>query len=146
MWREKLMILEDLFGNTTRIKILEELLSKWGEFLSVEEISRMADVSKKSVYVHMAKLEDIGVLDVQKEGSKKYRLNQTDERALALALIESNEYSRQLNNFNMSFESNCESSVLTVYDTIENDFNDLNLFVVEPVKDNSKFLSITICD
>lgn len=140
------MILEDLFGNTTRIKILEELLSKWGEYLSVEEISRMADVSRKSVYIHMAKLEDIGVLDVQKEGSKKFRLNQNDERALALALIESKEYSRQLDNFNVSFESSIEKSSLTVYDVTENSFNDSTLFVVEPVEDNSKFLSITICD
>ena len=138
------MILEDLFGNTTRIKILEELLSKWGEYLSVEEISRMADVSKKSVYIHMAKLEDIGVLDVQKDGSKRYRLNQNDERALALALIESNEYSRQLNDFNMPFESSYEHSLFTSYDVTENDFDDSNLFVVEPITNNTKFLNISM--
>ncbi len=138
------MILEDLFGNTTRIKILEELLSKWGEYLSVEEISRMADVSRKSVYIHLAKLEDIGVLDVQKEGSKKFRLNQNDERALALALIESKEYSRQLNNFNVSFESSIGNPSLTVYDVTENNFNDSTLFVVEPVEDYAEFLNISI--
>ena len=138
------MILEDLFGNTTRIKILEELLSKWGEYLSVEEISRMADVSKKSVYIHMAKLEDIGVLDVQKDGSKRYRLNQNDERALALALIESNEYSRQLNDFNMPFESSYEHSLFTSYDVTQNDFDDSNLFVVEPITNNTKFLNISM--
>ena len=138
------MILEDLFGNTTRIKILEELLSKWGEYLSVEEISRMADVSKKSVYIHMAKLEDIGFLDVQKGGSKKFRLNQKDERALALALIESKEYSRKLNDFNISFESNSENAVSTVYDTNENDFGDMNLFIIEPVEETYNMLNITI--
>ena len=125
------MILEDLFGKTTRIKILEELLSKWGEYLSVEEISRMADVSKKSVYIHMAKLEDIGVLDIENEGSKKFRLNQNDERALALALIESKEYSRQLNDLDIYFETNSENTISAVYDTIENDFDDLNLFIIE---------------
>lgn len=138
------MILEDLFGKTTRIKILEELLSKWGEYLSVEEISRMADVSKKSVYIHMAKLEDISVLDIENEGSKKFRLNQNDERALALALIESKEYSRQLNDLDIYFETNSENTISTVYDTIENDFDDLNLFIIEPAEEKSNILSITI--
>ena len=106
----------------------------------------MADVSKKSVYIHISKLEDIGVLEVKNEGFKQFRLNKNDERALALALIESNEYSRQLDNFIPSLESNEESSVLTVYDVTENDFDDLNLFIVESLENNAHILSLTNSD
>ena len=90
------MILEDIFGNTVRIRILEEMLAKWGIFLSVEEIARMADVSKKSVYIHMEKLEEIGILIIDNKDSKKYKLNGNDERALALGLIETKEFRRKI--------------------------------------------------
>ncbi|OED29896.1 winged helix-turn-helix domain-containing protein [Methanosphaera sp. WGK6] len=89
------MILEELFGKTARIKIMEELLSKWGQFLTAEEISTMAEVSKKTVYIHMNKLEELGLITVEKKSMRRYKLNENDERALALGLIETNEYSRQ---------------------------------------------------
>ena len=138
------MILEDLFGSTTRIKILEELLSKWGEYLSVEEISRMADVSRKSVYIHMSKLESIGLLDVKNDGFKTFRLKQDDERTLALILIESNEYARQLNGYSVSFITNSENSIFAVYDAFENDHFESSLFIIEPIKSDSSVLRITM--
>lgn len=92
------MLLKELFGNTARIKIIEELISKWGIFLSVEEISRMADVSKKTAYINLHKLEEIGILEIKNEGFKKYKLKEDDKRSLALGLIESEEYLRKANN------------------------------------------------
>ena len=90
------MILEELFGNTARIKILEELVSKWGEFLSIEEIATMSGVSKKIVCEDIENLEEIGLLEIEKQPVKKIKLKENDERALALGLIETNEYSRKL--------------------------------------------------
>mgnify|MGYP000851671038 CR=1 FL=1 len=36
-------VLKEIFGDTKRISILEELVERWGEFLTVQEIARMAD-------------------------------------------------------------------------------------------------------
>ena len=90
------MLLRELFGDSARIRILEELISNWDFFLSVEELSRMSDVSKKSVYTHMKELNKIGILIVDDEGSKKFKLNPKDKRSVALALIESGEYIRKI--------------------------------------------------
>ena len=44
----------ELFGENARIKkILEVLLTYIDSFLTAEEISRMAVVSTKTVYIHM---------------------------------------------------------------------------------------------
>jgi DNA-binding transcriptional ArsR family regulator len=99
------MILSELFGENARIKILEELISNWDFFLTVEEIARMSDVSKKSVYIHMQQLNQIGILIVENEGSKRFKLNPNDERAIAMALIESGEYIRKMKNFENESES-----------------------------------------
>lgn len=92
------MSLKELFGKTDRIKILEELISNWDFFLSVDEIARMSDVSKKSVHMHMAELNKIGILIID-ESSKKFKLNPEDKRAIALSLIESDEYLRLMDEF-----------------------------------------------
>ena len=55
------MTLEDLLGSSTRIKILEQLVSFDKDFLSVYEISRMAEVSFKDVYDDMKQLGLIGI-------------------------------------------------------------------------------------
>ena len=89
------MLLRELFGDSARIKILEELVSNWDFFLTVEEIARMSDVSKKSVYIHINELKKIGILSVNEEGAKKFKLNPDDKRAIALALIESDEFLRK---------------------------------------------------
>ena len=99
------MLLNELFGENARIKILEELLTYSDSFLTAEEISRMADVSAKTVYIHMNQLEEIGILEVEKKGAKRFKLNSNDERVLALGLIEANEFLRQSHKQELSFES-----------------------------------------
>ena len=98
------MLLNELFGENARIKILEELLTYVDSFLTAEEISRMADVSTKTVYIHMNQLEEIGILEVEKKGAKRFKLNSNDERVLALGLIEANEFLRSSQNQELSFE------------------------------------------
>lgn len=98
------MLLNELFGENARIKILEELLTYSDSFLTAEEISRMADVSTKTVYIHMNQLEEIGILEVEKKGAKRFKLNSNDERVLALGLIEANEFLRSSQNQELSFE------------------------------------------
>lgn len=95
------MLLRELLGDSARIKILEELISNWDYFLSVDEISRMSDVSKKSVYTHMHELNKIGILVVDDDGFKKFKLNPEDKRSIALALIESGEYIRKIDEFEL---------------------------------------------
>lgn len=99
------MLLNELFGENARIKILEELLTYVDSFLTAEEISRMADISTKTVYIHMNQLEEIGILEVEKKGAKRFKLNSNDERVLALGLIEANEFLRRSNKQELSFES-----------------------------------------
>ena len=99
------MLLNELFGENARIKILEELLTYVDSFLTADEISRMADVSPKTVYIHMNQLEEIGILEVEKKGAKRFKLNSNDERVLALGLIETNEFLRRSNTQELSFES-----------------------------------------
>ena len=99
------MLLNELFGENARIKILEELLTYVDSFLTAEEISRMADVSSKTVYIHMNQLEKIGILEVEKKGAKRFKLNSNDERVLALGLIEANEFLRRSHKQELSFES-----------------------------------------
>ena len=100
-----MMVLKELLGENARIKILEELLTYADSFLTVEEISRMADVSSKTVYIHMNQLEKIGILEVEKKGSKRFKLNSNDERVLALELLEANEFLRRSHKQELSFES-----------------------------------------
>lgn len=122
------MLLKELFGDTARIKILEELISNWDLFLTVDEIARMSDVSKKSVYVHIKQLEETGIVIVDDEGSKKFKLNPNDKRAIALALIESDEYLRKMGEYeleitniekneeylSLSTSTNCNNELLLV--------------------------------
>ena len=99
------MLLNELFGENARIKILEELLTYDDSFLTAEEISRMADVSTKTVYIHMNQLEEIGILEVEKKGAKRFKLDSRDERVLALGLIETNEFLRRSHKQELSFKS-----------------------------------------
>ena len=99
------MILRELFGETSRIKILEALLNYSNDFLTVEEIARMADVSSKTAYVHLSQLSEIGIVEIRKDSSKKFKLNLNDERAMALVLIETNEYLRQSEREYLKFDT-----------------------------------------
>ena len=126
LWDEQ-MLLNELFGENARIKILEELLTYVDSFLTAEEISRMADVSSKTVYIHMNQLEEIGILEVEKKGAKRFKLNSNDERVLALGLIEANEFLRRSNKQELSFESsevNPDGVKYSNYDEIEAMFDE----------------------
>lgn len=89
------MILKELFGENSRIKILDGLLTYSYDFLTVEEIARMADVSSKTANIHLNHLSEIGIVEVKKESYEMFRLNNKDERVMALGLIETNEYLKQ---------------------------------------------------
>lgn len=132
------MLLRELFGDNARIKILEELISNWDFFLSVDELSRMSDVSKKSVYIHIDELNKIGLLVVENSGSKKFKLNPKDKRAILLALIESEEYLRKLNEFENELD-NQEAEFLPLS---LSDSDDKNLLKVNSKKINSAIKSI----
>ena len=132
------MLLRELFGDNARIKILEELISNWDFFLSVDELSRMSDVSKKSVYIHIDELNKIGLLVVEGSGSKKFKLNPKDKRAILLALIESEEYLRKLNEFENELD-NQEAEFLPLS---LSDIDDKNLLKVNSKKINSAIKSI----
>ena len=132
------MLLRELFGDNARIKILEELVSNWDFFLSVDELSRMSDVSKKSVYIHIDELNKIGLLVVENSGSKKFKLNPKDKRAILLALIESEEYLRKLNEFENELD-NQEAEFLPLS---LSDNDDKNLLKVNSKKINSAIKSI----
>ncbi len=47
----------------------------------------------------MAELNKIGILIVDDSSSKKFKLNPKDKRAIGLALIESDEYLRLMDEF-----------------------------------------------
>lgn len=106
------MVLKEIFGDGARIKLLEELIDNWGELLTAEELSRMADVSLKSVYSHMDDLKRIGlVIIVYEQGSRKFKLSEDDGRAVALALMGSTEFLRKLNEKDISIEPQKEVTI-----------------------------------
>nr|WP_319372369.1 winged helix-turn-helix domain-containing protein [uncultured Methanobacterium sp.] len=88
-------VLREVFGNTKRISILEEMVENWGEFLTIEEIARISETSPKTAYRHINELNKIGILDFTDAKPKKYKLKEDDKRALALAILESEEYLRK---------------------------------------------------
>ena len=87
-------VLKEIFGDTKRISILEELVERWGEFLTVQEIARMADVSPKATYTHINELKKIGILKVKEGKANQYKLKEDDKRAVALLFLENQEYLR----------------------------------------------------
>lgn len=93
------MILSAIFGDTTRVKILQEFISKWGLFLNANEISRMSNVSKRATYSNIKKLDEIGLLEKKEGKSIKYRLKKNDKRSLILAILEGEEYLYKNRNF-----------------------------------------------
>ena len=89
-------ILKEIFGDTKRVRILEELIEHAGEFLSVSEISKMSDVSKKTVYSHLYQLEETRIIISDPGRITKYGLNMDDSRAVALSIIADEEYLRKM--------------------------------------------------
>lgn len=88
--------LKEIFGDTARVRILEELAERWGEKLSAAELARMTDISEKTVYNHLHQLEQVGIVISRSGRPTQYGLNQEDQRALSIALIEDEEYLRKI--------------------------------------------------
>ena len=87
------MILNNIFGNSSRIQLLEELCENWGEYLSLGELSRMTDQSVDELVGHLRELESIGMIE---RLDSKVRLRIGDERCKLLSLIECHEYIRKI--------------------------------------------------
>jgi len=103
------MLLNEIFGNTTRVKILQELVANWGLFLNANEISRMSDVSRRATYINLKELDEIGLLEKKETKSLKYRLKKDDKRSLIIAILEGEKHLHKnkdliSNNFSDSFE------------------------------------------
>ncbi|KAF5086718.1 hypothetical protein [Methanobacterium aggregans] len=82
------VVLKELLGNSTKISVLEELIGKWGEFLTLDEISEMSEVPKHVAHTHIVELQRIGILKVQ---GQKYKLDEGDRRTKALLILENDE-------------------------------------------------------
>lgn len=87
------MILNNIFGNSSRIQLLDELCENWGDYLSLGELSRMTDQSVDELVGHLRELESIGMIE---RLDNKVRLRMGDERCRLLSLIECNEYIRKI--------------------------------------------------
>ncbi len=88
-------VLKEIFGDTKRISILEELVENWGEFLTIDEIARISETSPKTAYLHINELMDVGILDSINKRPQRFKFKEDDKRALALAILESEEYVRK---------------------------------------------------
>ncbi len=88
--------LKEIFGDTARVRILEELAERWKEKLSASELARMTDISEKTVYNHLHQLEQVGIVVSISGRPTKYGLNTEDQRAVSIALIEDEEYLRRI--------------------------------------------------
>lgn len=113
------MVLTGIFGDTTRVKIIQEFISKWGLFLNANEISRMSNVSKRATYSNIKILDEIGLLEKKEGKSTKYRLKKDDKRSLILALLEGEEYIHK----NKKVTSNNFADSLIYIDDNEDDVN-----------------------
>ncbi|WP_321421765.1 winged helix-turn-helix domain-containing protein [uncultured Methanobacterium sp.] len=131
-------VLREVFGNTKRISILEEMVENWGEFLTIEEIARISETSPKTAYRHINELNKIGILDFTDAKPKKYKLKEDDKRALALAILESEEYLRKaeitLNNVKK------EEKITRNYRSFM-EFNNSNPDELKKIGENSSFSS-----
>lgn len=130
-------ILKEIFGDTKRISILEELIERWGEFLKASEIARMSDVSKRTVYDHLNELENIGLLETKRDRAVLYRLKKDDPRALALAMLETEESLRQTE-INITHAENEEEVVEKYKKSVLDYFKDGQNF--SSSKQNTNFL------
>lgn len=90
------MILDTIFGNKGKIKILEELSEHWGEYLTVDELVRMTELSKNTVLHHLRELGEIDLVITKPETVKKFSLNTNDKRALALGILTDEECLRKM--------------------------------------------------
>ena len=76
-------VLREVFGNTKRISILEEMVENWGEFLTIEEIARIAETSPKTAYRHVNELNK----GIKKRSDKIKKLKAGQKIALISTLV-----------------------------------------------------------
>ena len=83
-------VLKEVFGNHAEPKILAALLSEPDQDLNVTQISELAGVSRKTVYQHLDRFVDLGLVEQPREvaGSKMYVIDTEDEAAEKLAEFE----------------------------------------------------------
>lgn len=129
-------VLREVFGNTKRISILEEMVENWGEFLTIDEIARISETSPKTAYRHINELNKIGILDFTDAKPKKYKLKEDDKRALALAILESEEYLRKTE-ITLNNVKNEEKIARNYRSFIE--FNNSNPDELKKIGENSSF-------
>lgn len=127
-------VLKDIFGDTGRVRILEELAERWEEYLTVSEIARMADVSPNTVYPIVRELEKFGIIKSQEGRATKYGLNPEDERALFIAKLEDQQYLNKLQN---SIEELEIEEKLPKYLSVESSMDYTNNFVVSTSTDGN---------
>ena len=85
------VVLRELLGDSTKLSVLEELIERWGEPLTVDEIASISEVPVDRAKLHLKELRAIGIV-IEADG--KYRLKKRDERAKALRTLENEEYVR----------------------------------------------------
>lgn len=86
------MILNDFFGDSDRIEILESFLDNEEYSLTLDEVRRISEVSNP--LNDLSILVNIGILSEQ---NGEYKLNIKDKRVIFLSLIYNEEYSRKIN-------------------------------------------------
>lgn len=130
-------VLKEIFGDSKRISILEELVENWGEYLTIEEIARMADTSSKTAYSHINELLRIGILESINEKPKQFKLKEDDKRAITLAILESAEYVRKSKELEKK-EPIIKKPFFEVYSTDMEDFKSPNIIQSSSVEVESK--------
>jgi len=83
-------VLTQVFGSHAEAKILAALLSEPDQDLSVTQIAELAGVSRKTVYEHLDRFVELGLVEQTREvaGSKMYVIDTDDEAAETLAAFE----------------------------------------------------------
>ena len=88
--------IKNLFGSTTRIKLLELFFTNFDKYFYVREITRVIDEQINSVRRELANLEQIGVVSkTEKDNKVYYRVNQKFDCYVALAMIFDENFNRQ---------------------------------------------------
>ena len=82
--------LTELFGNGPKVKILAAFLADPDFDHNVTDISRLAGVTRKTVYKHLDDLLELGVVEKTREtgGSPRYKLDKDNEAAKLLGQLE----------------------------------------------------------
>lgn len=81
--------LATLFSSQARTRIIEAFVAHRGRELNVSDVARESDTSRSTVYRHIDKLEELGVVQkVTMGGSDRYTLNRDNDVANLLYKLE----------------------------------------------------------